>query len=239
MAITRVNMGSHLGNSVASATVAVTVGTGPDRALVVTLGMRNSGTRFIGTLTYAGVSLTRIEGGHATGGTGVSADAWYMIAPTSGVNDLVASTNDAGSLQFRMVFADYEGVDQTNPLADGTVGGVAKTGVSSIVANDDLAFGQVWDSAISGVALQDGFLHERTSVSTMTAQTGRTEVASADDGLFNTGGSYTLTTGTGSFPMTWDNAAADNYGHAVVALRPAAAAGATPAASSANFIPFL
>ncbi len=237
MAIARVNMGSVLLNGAASGSVTVTVGTGAERALIVTIGNRN-GSRFIGTLTYAGTSLTRISGAYAGGTTGVGCDAWYMVNPPSGANTLAYSTNDGGTMQCRLVFADYTGVHQTDPLAAGTVGGVSKTGASGLVSSGASGYGQTWSSSVADVVLQDGFCHESSAASTMTAQTNRTQIASVDDGLYNTGGSYTLTSGTGSFAKTWNNGTSDNYGHVIVALKPSSGAGTTTPVNRGEFFFF-
>lgn len=78
---------------------------GSNRALVVHCAKDYNN---ISGITYAGVSMTRV----VTGGSGGEASSlWYLNAPTSGTNDIVASFTPTPALY--ITAASYTGVKQT------------------------------------------------------------------------------------------------------------------------------
>lgn len=89
-----------------------TCGSGSDRLLTVMVVV-DQDTQLCTGITYAGVALTRAC--RITDSANIIAEVWYLKAPATGANNVVANwTNTTGDIA-RLVATDWTGVDQTTP----------------------------------------------------------------------------------------------------------------------------
>ncbi len=109
------------GSAVTSLTQSHTVGTGSNRLLIV--AVTNYQVNTTTAVTYGGVSMTLIN--RSTGSVeSLSQDTtlWYLVAPATGANNIVATLSGAAS-QYHSVHAmSYTGVNQTTPIDSNATG---------------------------------------------------------------------------------------------------------------------
>ena len=83
----------------------------------VSLGGANNGS--VGTMTYGGVSMTRVKVATNSVGGDVSAELWQLVNPPPGSNMIVMTRSGTGA--FFAGGATFSGVDQTTPLSPANV----------------------------------------------------------------------------------------------------------------------
>jgi len=94
-----------------SQTFSHSVGSNTNRVLFVAVVCKNASD--ISTITYSGISLTKIVDQPVIGDGTVGLSIWKLVAPASGANDVVLSfANYIPSYAFAF---DYSGADQTTP----------------------------------------------------------------------------------------------------------------------------
>lgn len=95
------------------ATLSHNSNTGTDRLLVVFVGYQNTLT--LSGVQYNGVSMTKQGGWTMTDtGAGLAYDIYYLVAPDTGTNNIVASFNTTGTIG--MMATTFTGAEQTTPL---------------------------------------------------------------------------------------------------------------------------
>jgi uncharacterized repeat protein (TIGR01451 family) len=101
----------------ASLTWSHTVGSsGTNRILIVGVSIRNSSSQTVGGVTYAGTGLTLV--GQSTNSTNARVEIWRLLAPATGVNNIVVTLSAAA--RFVGGAASFTGVSQTASLALGS-----------------------------------------------------------------------------------------------------------------------
>lgn len=114
--------GQALSGSNASNTYSLTVGAGSDRFLVVGNRVRNPTGVTVSGVTYNGVALTQLAtySPQATQ-TNISASLFYLATPSTGANNVVATSSVTSTGDFRSAASSYSGVNNAAPEdSDGT-----------------------------------------------------------------------------------------------------------------------
>ena len=109
-----VTMASSTGvvnNNTSSITLSHDGGTGTNRMLVVQIAEQYSIS--VSSVTYNGVSLTKL-GAQLDGGSSIQSEMWYLIAPATGVNNVVITFSSFTDAVVRAV--NLTGVNQTTPF---------------------------------------------------------------------------------------------------------------------------
>lgn len=178
---------------------------GSDRILIVTVGMNADTTC---TCTYNGVSMTEIGNAQRSAG-GVKTFLFYLIAPATGTNNIVATLGTATGVAGGAV--SYTGTRQyaqpdssTATFNDATTSFAVST---TVVASD------CW--LVGGTRMQDG-LAEPTTAGGITLTEAPTTGAGQKTTLSDSNG----TVGTGSQSITWGQSAADNISGVVASIAP-------------------
>lgn len=128
MTIARTNYTSSLPSSVTTATRtdSFEVDASAD-FLVVGVNTQDIGATYV-SATYNGASMTQNSAGPSVqaGGAGRSlrSNIYYLVAPSTGINNGVITMSEAVSNGFRANYAAYSGVDQTTPEDDADWGGI-------------------------------------------------------------------------------------------------------------------
>ena len=204
-----------LTNPGTSLTFSYTVGTGSDRILFV--GVESNVA--ISGVTYAGTAMTLIDS--SQNGTDLTAYLFYLIAPSTGANNVVISAGSSGVIGGHA--SSYKGAKQSgvpDSTAKNTVNNNATYSISTTtVADNSWVVGYARESA--------GRL--------MTASAGTTMRAEVDDGhgkhMFDSGGAVTPA-GVKTLGGTIANAA--NWAGVVASFAPAVAA-----STNSNFFQFM
>jgi uncharacterized repeat protein (TIGR01451 family) len=103
-----------------------TVGAGNNRLLVVGISVMNAGSNSVNSVTYGGVTLTRIgTRSISSGGSIYLTEMWSLTSPASGSATVVVNVNNAASIAAGAV--SFAGVNLSQPLgsfvsASGTAG---------------------------------------------------------------------------------------------------------------------
>lgn len=179
-----------------------TVGSGSDRFLIA-YAWGGFGSDTVSSMTYNGVSLTKINSVVCPADRGVS--MWYLVNPASGSNTLQVN----GSSLFVLVAASYTGVDQSNPIDSNNP--QTWNSVTSFAPSTTVVASNCW-LVCTG----------KTAGNTPTAVTGIRRV-NEDGGLFDSNG----TVGTGSQSISLNISGGANFGSLMASIKPAAAAGPT------------
>ncbi|MGI1661380.1 hypothetical protein ACRDNQ_03980 [Palleronia sp. KMU-117] len=189
-------------------TVSFTVGTGLNRIMFVGICTFNSGgSNKVTGVTYAGVSMTQI-GPVVAVQSNEHMTMWYLLNPTSGTNNIVASFSSSQAFSWLAASA-YSGVDQAVPEANssGNGVGITETGTVTTLTNN------AW-------AVMMGF-NNGNSLAAGTATTLR-DSSSFRMGAFDSGGAISP---AGSTTLTYTGAN-DTHGHVIVSIAPAGGAAA-------------
>ena len=199
----------------ASFTFALTVA-GADRFLRVGVHWRTTSITVSG-ITYAGVALTRLGG--ATVSVNRAVDYWYLIAPTTGTNNVVVTMSAAARTVVGAI--SRTGVHQTTPLGTAATASGTSTAPSVTVtsATDELV---------------DDALTASVAGAVLTAGTGQTErYDTFYDPSIQGGGSDEA--GAASVAMDWTINTSQEWCQIGVGIKPAGAAGTslTPPVGSA------
>lgn len=94
-------------------------------------------------ITYAGTAMTRLGSASIDAGD-ETASLWYLVNPTTGANNVVASTS--GSMGIWVIAMDYYFVNQTTPVSDGQTnsGTATSTSMTAVTTTSgDLVVGGV------------------------------------------------------------------------------------------------
>ena len=116
-----------------TATLSHNSNTGTDRLLVVFVGYASSLN--CTSVTYNGVSMTK-QGGWIMNdtGAGFEYDIWYLVAPDTGTNNVVATMSGAGTIG--MMATTFTGAEQTTPLQSLNSAAAATPHTQSITISD-------------------------------------------------------------------------------------------------------
>jgi uncharacterized repeat protein (TIGR01451 family) len=147
------SVGQHVAAGTTTVTLAHTTAAGSNRVLVVGISMNianNTGATVSG-VTYNGVALTQ-AGAHNDGGLTRRVEIWYLVAPSTGLNNVIVTVNlpgGTGVLGVVVGAATFTGADQTIPIrsflsADAAAGNLASLNLTSAYGDmvvDTLATG--------------------------------------------------------------------------------------------------
>lgn len=180
--------------------------TGTDRILILAIGMNADTTC---TATYNGVAMTEIGNAQRSAG-GVKTFLFYLINPSTGSNNIVASFGastgaDSGAVSYTGAKQSGQPDSFTATFNDATTSfNVATTVVAS----------NCW--LVGGTRMQDG-LAEPTTAGGITI----TESPTTGAGQKTTFSDSNGTVGTGSQSITWGQGGADNISGVVASIAPA------------------
>jgi len=167
---------------------------GSNRALLVGIHIEDVSDTISG-VTYAGVSMTEVPIGNTSfaggGGRTERIYLYYLAAPASGANDIVASATGTISNAFDLYAISYTGVNQTTPVDDSEKNSTTGTTVSPSPAPTSTVSG---DWAVSFVRSNAG------SITNGTNYTGRGADTSIEMGDSNAsvGGAGSITVSAGA-----------------------------------------
>lgn len=151
------------GSSANTLTQAFTVASNSNRILIVAVASQGTSVHISG-VTYAGVALAnKVEVG-SLGSAGDNRIAyWYLVAPTTGTNNLIFTTTGTTTLHFNIY--SYYNVAQTSvPEAStsGTSGGGTASASLAPLTNGGLILGATYDGTPSGGAYTNNLLSNST-----------------------------------------------------------------------------
>lgn len=197
-----------------SLTISLTVGSGSDRALVVSASCLNS-TNFLAsaTVTWDGTSMGSPVVTPAAGAGNNYVYTWVLANPASGTHNVVITPS--GSAYVKAAVSSWTGVDQTTPVS-ASAKSVSSYGASPFTLSI---------AASSGVAVD--FLCDRAASKSIAPGAGQTQIGSNIAGTLSTSGA-SYKAGATSVQWTHPDSGTANLGYAVIALA-AASAGDTTA----------
>jgi len=167
--------------------------TGTNLVLIVGVGMEDltDADRVISSITYNGVSLTKIRSDDDTTNN-ITTDLWYLINPTTGANTILVTMN-AGTISTTLGGAvSFSGADQTSPIE-------ANTGTTGTADPATLSVTTITDNAWVLATIFSSTLN------TMTVTGVQTSRWNVDTGLFLAGGgTFGPQSPAGSVSMSWD-----------------------------------
>ena len=187
-----------------SLTVSHTVGTGKNRILLVSLGIRTNPVTG-DEVTFNGVALTRYDVQYPV--VGYQA-LWYLINPDSGTHDIVSTS--VASVNHVQASASYFGVDQVSPI---DVGGKTTSDSASTLSQSLIT------TAINDWIFASGI----DNTETQTAASGSTQRATTAlnivSGIYDNNVSLNP---AGTYSIGFDLSGAQSCGIIAFALKPAA-----------------
>lgn len=189
--------------------------TGSNLALIVSIAMWNNGGTAAGCsgVTYNGTAMTKVTGsGQNSSGGKFYTEQWYLIAPSTGANNIVATVGGACD-KLGVAGVSFTGADQTNPIdVNTTASGTGSSVTASLTTT--AASEYLVDAAC------------RLSANTATSNSGTSVL---NDGAVGAAMAvqYASAASSGSNSMSWTYpAGADEWAYSVLAVK-AAAAGTT------------
>ena len=195
-------------------TVSHVVGSGTNRTLIVNVSAWNNGGTGTGcsSITYGGVSMTKVTGSGIANGAFYT-EQWYLIAPTSGTANIVA-TVAAKTDKLGLGNVSFAGTNQTNPIdANTAVSGTVGTVTASLTTTSANEY------------LVDVVNH--LSANTPTSHTGTTIILDASLGV-DTSSQYGPATTAGANSMNYVYPdPGDAWAYSVLAVKAASSGGVT------------
>jgi hypothetical protein len=177
---------SGTGTAANTFTQAFSVASNSNRILVVAVTSQGTSVHISG-ITYAGVALTnKVE----VGGLGAGGDNriafWYIVAPTTGTNNLIFTATGSTSLHFN-IYSYYNvaqtGVPETS--TSGTSSSAAASASLTPLTNGALIMGATYDGTPSGSAYTNNLL-------------ANSQISSGDSGVLYPPSSQTMSETGGS-----------------------------------------
>lgn len=193
-------------------TVSHTVGTGSERLLLIQIPWMHNGSHSITSVTYGGVSAT-YSGVSANGGCYgyvCVVETWSIIAPVSGVADIVVSST--GNYEILTLASSYTGVDQTTAL--GAV--VSAAGFSNAPS---LSVSSANTELVSGALI---FAQSSSGLATVG---GATQLALLFGGAGYTNGASSYMPGAASTTYGWTYSTAGSFAISAIAIKPSTGGG--------------
>jgi len=184
--------------------------TGSNLLLLVTVGVDDSGTVDVSSITYNGVGLTNANANGNYNLQNKHSRIWYLINPATGSNTLaITLTGDPSDIAVIGVIS-LTGVHQTTPID--VAGGTTNANGTSLTKSLTAAATDEWQVSV---------VTEDTEA--LTASTNQTTRFTNTDSSFSriAGGAKALA-GSGSQAVVWTVASAVNYAMSVVFISPAA-----------------
>jgi uncharacterized repeat protein (TIGR01451 family) len=227
------SVGQHVAAGTTSVSLPHTTAAGSNRVLVVGISMNianNTGATVSG-VSYNGVALT-LAGAHNDGGLTRRVEIWYLVAPASGLNNVIATVNlpgGTGILGVVVGAATFTGADQTIPIrsflsADAAAGSLASLNLPS-------AYGDmVVDTLATG-----GDRTVTTFGPSQTAQWNLTSTAAISPP--DVRGTGSTRAGAPSVPLSEQFSATSNWSAAAVSIQPLQADLAVSVVGSSAFFP--
>lgn len=184
--------------------------TGSDRILFVAVFNLGSATLPSG-ITYNGVAMTMINSQDTDGG-GYTESLWYLVAPSTGANNIVTTWAVSNGL-FNCIATSYTGASQTGQ-PDSSNTGLA-LGVTSITTNLTTVANNCW---LVGYARATGAFTFTNGTNGFIRNTG---MASGSVVMADSNG---VITPAGSTGMTLGRTSSSNIYHLVAAFKPVGSA---------------
>jgi uncharacterized repeat protein (TIGR01451 family) len=227
------SVGQHVAAGTTTITFPHTTAAGSNRVLVVGISMNianNTGASVSG-VTYNGVALTQ-AGAHNDGGLTRRAEMWYLVAPATGLNNVIVTVNlpgGTGVLGVVVGAATFTGADQTIPIrsflsADAAAGSLASLNLPS--AYGDMVLDTL---ATGGDRTVTTFGPSQTAHWNLTS----TGATSPPDVL----GTGSTRAGAPSVPLSEQFSAASNWSVAAVSVQPLQADLGVSVIGSSAFFP--
>lgn len=183
---------------------------GSNRLLIVNVAFWNNGGTAAGCsgITYAGVGMTLVPGSRQnSAGNKFLTEQWYLIAPATGSNSLVAMVGGQCD-KLGLALLSFTDADQTNPIdVNGKTSGTSGTVTQSIT------------TTVAGTIMTDSVSH--LSANTASSNTGSLIY---NDGAVGMGAAsqYASMASAGSNSMSWTYPdPGDEWAYSVLAVRPA------------------
>lgn len=198
--------------SASSLTWAHTI-TGSQTILIVGVGMDADTTC---TVTYNGVSMTEIGNAQRSAG-GVKTFLFYLVAPTTGTNNIIATLGTATKVASGAT--SYTGAAQSGQPDSFTA--TFNDATTSFTVSTTVVASNCW--LVGATRMQDG-LAEPTTAGGVT----RTEAPTTGAGQKTVLSDSNGTVGTGSQSITWGQGSADNISGVVASIAPYVAPSYTP-----------
>lgn len=174
----------------------------------------SAGVGTVTAATYNGTSMTKITN---VAEVNLSAEMWYLAAPSSGANT-VSITVTGATDAIKLSVATFDGFDQSSPLD------TSNTSVGSTATNPTVSMTTGVANALVVTTL--------SRFSTTAARSNRTPLY--NDSVVSTLGatSYQLATTTGSYSDTYTGAVADDWAMIIASFKPIVA----PTSASASLL---
>ena len=160
--------------------------TGSNLILFVGINLFNPGSDLVTGVTYGGVALTQLTKQNAQGS---EVYLYYLIAPTTGANNIVISTSS--SVDIRSISASYTGVIQITSIDNSTVNNANASTITTSL------------TTINNNCWMISFIADSTA-RIPSAGTGVTSRNTNAD-VSNLGDSNGNITPAGSYSMTWND----------------------------------
>lgn len=162
---------------------------GSNTLLLVLVEWYNSTSVTISGVTYAGTSMTqlRTDTVTVTGSTTLTTAIYYLVAPTSGTNNIVASFSSLVSAQ--LAGLSLTGVDQSSPIDahNGTTGSTSSLSISVTSVADN-----AWGASIGGDQPGRTLTTGSSQTEIFNGSSGNSVAAAGYKGPFSPAGSQTF-----------------------------------------------
>ncbi len=195
-----------------SITTSMTVGSGSNSILIVSITTEDStATLTVDNITYNGIGMTYITRqlyDNDGGGNDNNVEIWYLLNPSTGANDIVATLDDTVD-SITLLATSHFGVAQTAPEAS----------VESNMANAVTTTATVDITSITDGALIVDSAATSSSNYDQTPGAGQTELAERSNGSRHNIGKKPMPT-AGLTSMTWTHTA-QRSGIVAAAFKPA------------------
>jgi prepilin-type N-terminal cleavage/methylation domain-containing protein len=190
---------------------------GNDRLLVVGVAIRGTdqGDEIVSSITYGGISLTKIlDNGinPPTGPSNLRTELWYLANPSTGSNTVNVTLAGAVNAALGAGAVSFTGVDQSSPIGPSTNNTLRSPNLASSISTN-------LSSTVADSVILDMAMH-RNDVSITEGINQSLRVNS------NNGSSiFTLSTkdatAVASYPMSWSNGTVERWDHLLVEIKPA------------------
>lgn len=192
--------------------------TGSNRVLVVGISFYKNGNSFISGVTYNSVAMTLVPSSGTNNGS-YYVEQWYLIAPSTGANNIVVSVSGNGPFELSAGAVSWTDAHQTTPLGTAQTATGVSTAPSVTVSSG--AGEYVMDTLI--------LIHSGT-LSVGSAQTSRwNDIGAA--GFTKYAGS--TEPGDSSTIMSWSNTTPQDWAITAVNIKPVTA---VSSGSSSNLL---
>lgn len=210
------NFGIFTDHASTTDTISLSVGSGSDRILFVTVSIYNGTPTTVSGITYAGVSMTQIN--TQLFSTNYRQYLFYLVAPATGSNNIVVTyPNSTYQTRTSIAAVSYSGASQTSQ--PDSYNSATNASTTSLTATTTVVNSDCW--------LVTGAMGLRNNLAGGTGTTLRTATnATVSAWIFDSNG----TVGTGSQSLIVTQSTAGPMGLLIASFKPATGAPATNSA---------